>query len=239
MVTPREAATVMLVRDAPELEVFMLRRSTALEFVGGASVFPGGAVDPGDRDPALAARCTGWSDEEASAALGVTAGGLRFWVAAVRETFEEAGVLLARRAGSDDPVDAAAAEMVEARAALNAGTRSFRDVVVDADLVLDTAGLRPCSRWITPRGAPRRYDTRFFLVAAPRGHTYEHDDREAVASSWVRPVDALQAHHRGEIDLILPTVRCLEALAGHPDAGAAVAGLERIAGNVTDDVGAA
>jgi 8-oxo-dGTP pyrophosphatase MutT (NUDIX family) len=239
VVTPREAATVMLVRDAPELEVFMLRRSTALEFVGGASVFPGGALDPGDRDPRLLDRCVGWTDAEASAAIGVAAGGLGFWVAAVRETFEEAGVLLAHRARTGEAVDASEPALTAARGALNAGTATFVDVVLGEDLLLDTAGLRPCSRWITPAGAPRRYDTRFFLVAAPAGHAYEHDDGEAVASGWIRPHDALAAFRRGEIDLILPTVRCLEALATHPGAAAAVAGLEQISGNAADDAGAA
>jgi 8-oxo-dGTP pyrophosphatase MutT (NUDIX family) len=199
-------------------------------------VFPGGAVDAGDRDPELFARCRGLTDATASAALGVAEGGLGFWVAAVRETFEEAGVLLARSGGA--PVDGAAPALVEARAALNAGRRAFADVVRAHDLTLETAALRPCSRWITPMGAPRRYDTRFFLAAAPEGHAYEHDDGEAVASGWVRPADALASFGRREIDLILPTVRCLEALAEHPTAAAAIAGLERIADN-TDDAGAA
>lgn len=239
MVTPREAATVMLVRDAPDLEVFMLRRSTALAFVGGASVFPGGAVDPADGDAELVARCTGWSDSDASAAVGVPSGGLRFWVAAVREAFEEAGVLLARRRGSGAPVDSTAPVLVDARQALNAGTLAFADLVRAENLVLDTAGLRPCSRWITPPGGPRRYDTRFFVAAAPDGHVYEHDDGEAVASQWVRPADALAAFRRGEIELILPTLRCLESLACHVDAASALAGLGNITGNATDDAGAA
>jgi 8-oxo-dGTP pyrophosphatase MutT (NUDIX family) len=231
VVTPREAATVMLVRDAPDLQVFMLRRNLALEFVGGASVFPGGAVDPADRDPVLLARCRGWTDESASAALGVDSGGLGFWVAAVRETFEEAGVLLAARAGSSARVDGAAPPFAAARDALNAGGLTFRELVLDEDLVLETDALRPCSRWITPAGAPRRYDTRFFLAPAPEGHAYAHDDREAVASSWIRPGDALAAFERGEIDLILPTQRCLEALAGYDRADAALAALVRIADN--------
>ena len=96
MVTPREAATVMLVRDAPQLEVFMLRRNLAVEFMGGAYVFPGGAVDADDRAPELLDRCHGRDDSSASTQLGLHAGGMAFWVAAIREAFEEAGVLLAR-----------------------------------------------------------------------------------------------------------------------------------------------
>jgi 8-oxo-dGTP pyrophosphatase MutT (NUDIX family) len=91
MVTVREAATVMLVRDDPDLQVFMLRRNLESTWVAGAYVFPGGAVDPEDRDPALAARCPGLDDPRASALLGLPAGGLGYWVAAVRETLEEAG----------------------------------------------------------------------------------------------------------------------------------------------------
>jgi len=230
VVTPREAATVMLVRDAPELEVFMVRRSHALVFVGGASVFPGGAVDAGDRDPVLHGRCRGWTDATASAAVGVPEGGLRFWVAAVRETFEEAGVLLARRSDGE-PVDGAAPELSVAREALNRGDTTFATLLRDLDLELDTEGLRPCSRWITPAGAPRRYDTRFFVTAAPTGHAYAHDDGEAVASGWVQPAAALAAFDRGEIDLILPTQRCLQALAAHRHASDALVGLEGIHGN--------
>ena len=149
----RDAATVMLVRDRPDLQVFVLRRNAALDFVPGATVFPGGAVDPGDA--------------RVAAALGVD----EFRAAAARECLEEAGI----------PIDA-------------------RDLIEFA-------------RWITPEGAPRRYDTRFFVVRAPDGYEGVHDGSELVASAWVRPLDALRAFKEGEIDLILPTERSLEVLA--------------------------
>jgi len=125
VVTPREAATVMLVRDAPRLEVFMLRRNLAVEFMGGAYVFPGGAVDADDRASELLGRCHGRDDSSASTQLGLHAGGMGFWVAAIREAFEEAGVLLARSAATGKPIDlddpSVADRLDAARRAVGAG----------------------------------------------------------------------------------------------------------------------
>jgi 8-oxo-dGTP pyrophosphatase MutT (NUDIX family) len=195
----------------------MLRRNLEADFMGGAYVFPGGAVDAGDRAPELLARCHGLDDAAASTALGVPAGGLGFWVAAVREAFEEAGVLLARSAATGRPVDLGdarlAARVDAARRAVGGGERPFLDVVQDEDLLLDTGALGLFSHWITPAGAPRRYDTWFFVAAAPDGHAYIHDDSETVASVWIRPGDALASAERGEIELIFPTVRNLQQLA--------------------------
>jgi 8-oxo-dGTP pyrophosphatase MutT (NUDIX family) len=217
VVTAREAATVMLVRDDPDFEVFMLRRNLEAAFMGGAYVFPGGAVDPDDRAPELLARCNGRDDAGASAALGLPAGGLGFWVAAVREAFEEAGVLLARSADTGLPVDlddgARAARLERARRAVGGGDCAFLDVVRDEDVLLDVGALHLFSHWITPAVSPRRFDTWFFVAAAPEGHAYLHDDGETVASVWIRPADALDRAERGELELIFPTVRNLEQLA--------------------------
>jgi 8-oxo-dGTP pyrophosphatase MutT (NUDIX family) len=217
VVTPREAATVMLVRDAPRLEVFMLRRTLAAEFMGGAYVFPGGAVDAEDRAPALLGRCHGRDDSAASTQLGLHAGGMGFWVAAIREAFEEAGVLLARVATTGLPIDlddpSTAARLETARRAVGRGERPFLEVVEDEDLLLDAGALHLFSHWITPPGAPRRYDTWFFVAAAPEGHAYLHDDSETVASVWTRPTDALAGAERGELEIIFPTMRNLEQLA--------------------------
>ena len=211
MVTPRDAATVMLVRDAPDLQVFMAVRNAESTWIAGASVFPGGAIDQEDREASWAARCDGWDDARASAALGVSHGGLGFWVGAIRETYEEAGVLMARHSDGT-PVDASDPEFVGARGALNAGTLDFMTFVATHDLMLATAELHPFAHWITPAGSVRRYDTRFFICAAPPG-AYEHDNAELVSSTWTRPLDALNAADRGELDLILPTRRSLEILA--------------------------
>jgi 8-oxo-dGTP pyrophosphatase MutT (NUDIX family) len=212
MVTPREAATVMLVRDDPDLQVFMLRRNLNADWVGGAHVFPGGAVDPGDRATEVLARCPDRDDASASAHLGLAEGGLGFWVAGVRETFEEAGVLLARSAATGALVDPASPGLETQRAELNAGSLTFADLVATEDLVLDVGGMEVFSHWITPEGMHRRYDTWFFVAAAPDGHAYVHDDGETVASIWTRPQDALDAADRGELDLIFPTRKNLEAL---------------------------
>jgi len=208
MDTIREAATVMLLRDAPELQVFMLRRNPQILFAPGASVFPGGAVDEADRDPELLARCRGRDDGAASRLLGQGRGGLGFWVAAIREAFEEAGVMLGV------PGSFGLDGLAGARTALAAGEHSFLDLVVAGDLVLDCGALRPFAHWITPPRAPRRYDTWFFAAAAPEGHTYRHDDHETVASGWVTPAEALRLGAAGDIELIRPTQRSLELLGG-------------------------
>jgi 8-oxo-dGTP pyrophosphatase MutT (NUDIX family) len=217
VVEPRDAATVMLVRDAHEapagIEVFMLRRNLSSVFVAGAHVFPGGAVDAEDDSAEMHALVVGIDDAEASRRLGRPSGGLAFWVAAIRESFEEAGVLLARDAATGDVVSSATVEHLAAtRAAVAAGERSFADVVRGAGLVLDGGCLRVFGHWITPSPAPRRYDTWFFLAPAPAGHAYEHDDIETIASEWVRPTDALALARRRELELIYPTYRTVEAL---------------------------
>jgi 8-oxo-dGTP pyrophosphatase MutT (NUDIX family) len=199
----------MLVRDAPDLQVFMLRRNLSSEWVAGAYVFPGGAVDPDDRTEEAYRRCPGRTDSVASALLGVGSGGLGFWVAAIRESFEEAGVLLAHPRG-EATLDLS--DLESERAAVNRGERRFLDVLTVQDLVLDVDRLHLFSHWITPAGMPRRYDTWFFVAEAPEGHTYLHDDGETVASTWIQPADALGRADAGELELIFPTRRSLEAL---------------------------
>lgn len=227
----RDAATVMLVRDASRgPEVFLLQRNPSNVFVGGAYVFPGGAVDPEDRDTGLEAFCAGLTDRDASAALGLEGGGLAFWVAAIRECFEECGILLAydrdgRPLRFDDPP--VAERFAEHRARVDQGDRLLADVCGAEGLTLATDRLGFVSRWITPEGPPRRYDTRFFVAPAPSGQVGTHDGREAVADVWMRPADAIARAAAGEIPLIEPTLANLdtiarfgttdEVLAGAPD----------------------
>lgn len=213
----RDAATVMLVRDGSDgVEVFMLRRNLNSDFVGGAYVFPGGGVDPGDGAPDVEELCIGRTDAEASALLGVPSGGLAYWVAAIRESFEEAGLLLA--VGPDDQMvrfdEAATNErFAEHRRRVDAAEVALVDVARDEGLRLATDRIHYFSRWITPLGAPRRYDTRFFIAHPPEWQEPVHDDHEVIANLWIRPADALERHGRGEFELIFPTVRSLEALA--------------------------
>ena len=211
----RDAATVMLVRDGDAgMEVFMLRRNLNSDFVGGAYVFPGGAVDEADRHADLEAVCEGRSDDEASVLLGVEKGGLAYWVAAVRECFEEAGVLLANQA--DGSVVSLADEAVAGRyrghrKAVDAGELRLVGLCEAERLRLAVGQIHYFSHWITPVGPPRRYDTRFFVAAAPPEQVPLHDDRETIANLWARPADVLERRRRGELDLIFPTIKNLEA----------------------------
>jgi 8-oxo-dGTP pyrophosphatase MutT (NUDIX family) len=209
--TTRDAATVILVSDRPDLHVLMLERTRRAVFGPGATVFPGGAVDPADGAPGLAERIVGIDDAGASADQGIARGGLAYRAAAVRECFEEAGILLARDAASGLPAEHDDA-LANARVELNAGTAVFGDVLAVRGLVLDAAELRVFSHWLTPLGAPRRYNTWFFVAPAPDGEDGTHDDNELVASAWVRPIDALAQYERGHIDLIFPTEMSLRAL---------------------------
>ncbi len=227
-VTLRDAATVMLVRDAvdgtgrPAVEVCMLKRNLASEFVAGAYVFPGGSLDPEDRVDAAGELCRGLDDAAASALLGVDSGGLAFWVAALRECFEESGVLLAQpRDAADgtavlDTTDPAVRARFEAhRREINEGRKGLLAVCREEGLVLAADTVHYVSHWITPELAPRRYDTRFFVTTAPPGQVAHHDDGETIATIWVRPNDALDRFEAGEIELLPPTVDCLQKLGVH------------------------
>lgn len=222
-----DASTVVLLRDGVAgLEVCLMQRNLESGFVGGAHVFPGGAVDPEDGDPRLLERCHGRDDIEASASMQAEAGGLAFWVAAIRESFEEAGVLIAVRADGSpvtfvDPVERD--RFAGHRAAVDRGERSLLEVCEEESLRLDVGALHYFARWVTPLGAPRRYDTRFFVVRAPEGQEVLHDDRELISTWWVTPAEALRRQEEGAITMILPTARTLVALARFRTADAVIA----------------
>ena len=227
-VTARHASTVLLLRDSERgVEVFMERRHIKSDFVGGAYVFPGGRVDPEDRvDEAL---CHGVTDREASARLSLEEGGLTFYVAAIRECFEEAGVLLAydRDGQLLDFSDRSVEEHYEAlRGELNAGKLSLLDIAAQEGLTLATDRIGYWAHWITPEGQPRRYDTRFFVTRAPRNQTAGHDDHELTSSAWVTAREALEHGRRGEWMIIFPTIRNLMKLARFDTADAAVAAVD-------------
>ena len=193
----------------------MVRRNLRSDFVGGAYVFPGGAVDPHDGGAEAEALCEGRSDAEASALLGLPSGGLAYWVAVVRETFEEAGLLLATRPGDPGLLGGTGDEerrFAAERVAVNAGARRFLDLCRDEGLRLTVGDVHYFAHWITPRGAPRRYDTRFFVAAAPQGQRAAHSAGETIAEVWISPHDALAAHRAGEIEIIFPTIRNLQVI---------------------------
>lgn len=213
----RDAATVMILRDGAEgLEVFMLKRNLNSDFVGGAYVFPGGALDPADRAVDLEPVCEGRTDADASRCLGIATGGLAFWVAAVRESFEEAGVLLAYDDGGQivDLDDVAGVQRwAEHRTAVDDGERQLVEVCRTEGVRLAVDAMHYFAHWITPEGAPRRYDTRFFVAAAPTNQTPLHDDHEVIANEWLRPADGLARVEAGELTMMPPTVASLRAVA--------------------------
>ena len=228
-VTPRQAATVMLLRDSVDdaLEVLLLRRSDNTPFVPGAHVFPGGAVEASDGDDGFDAH-TDLSDEDASVILRVPSGGRAFWVAAVRESLEEAGVLLSTVGGR--PVDDTHPVLQDEgtlRAGLETGTTRLLDLCREHGLGLGLDRMVYVSQWITPEESPRRYDTRFFAAAMPVGQSASADEWEAVDAQWWEPTRALESWQADEIQLIEPTVASLRLLAGHDDAESALAALRR------------
>jgi glyoxylase-like metal-dependent hydrolase (beta-lactamase superfamily II)/8-oxo-dGTP pyrophosphatase MutT (NUDIX family) len=208
VVDPRPAATVVLLREGPKgLEALLTHRPPTMAFAGGAHVFPGGRVDVADTDPELAARSL-VSAEDAATALGGDLApevALAAYMAAVREMFEEAGVLLGE-------TTAPAERVAEARTALLAGEASLATVAAALDLRVRTDLLVPLSRWVTPPVYPRRFDTRFFAALLPDGATPSFESGEVVAHTWLRPADALESMADGRMTLWLPTSTTLQQL---------------------------
>lgn len=210
--TPRLAATVMLLRDGGDgMEVFMIVRHHESNFAAGALVFPGGRVDPEDHD--LAADAAVFPPQ---AAVDAAAAALR--VAAIRETFEECGVLLARARGESELVSAARLRDIETahRAAMTRRERTFGAILAAENLVLAHDTMVPFAHWITPEHVPKRFDTHFFLAAAPADQIALHDGEEAVDSVWITPAAAIDGTTAGTYKLVFPTQMNLQKLARHP-----------------------
>ena len=210
---PQPAATVLLVRDSKEegVEVFLVERASKANF-GGAFVFPGGKVDPEDGLDHMEIITTGASDKELSNILGEDKGGLAYWVACIRECFEEAGILIAyREDGSPfDPSDSEETErFVDYRNRLNAGEAVLENMCEEENLTLATDRLAYLAHWITPKIEKRRYTTRFFVAISPAGQEGFHDGSESVNSLWIKPEDALQQQKEGKLLLIMPTIKNL------------------------------
>jgi 8-oxo-dGTP pyrophosphatase MutT (NUDIX family) len=199
---PKDAATVVVVRPAPDgLEVFCVERHSKSGFMGGAVVFPGGKVDAADYDPRWEARTTPLAPRARD--LGQDPVAARaFAVAALRETLEEAAIL-----STASTLDGTTVERLRRR--LESGIR-FADLMVEEDLVLDTGRLDPFARWITPTREPRRFDTRFYLLVLPEGQRGAHDRHETTESFWDTPRAVLERWERGEIVLAPPTSHTLE-----------------------------
>jgi len=205
------AATLILLRDSAEgPQVLLQQRNPGAAFVGGAWVFPGGKVDPADNDQ-------GWlalvdiSAERANRLLGMDEGALAYWIAALRETVEEAGLLLASCRG--EPM--ANSVVSTAQRLLQEDPDAFLTFCRQEHLTLQTNAVRYLSRWVTPEGLPRRYDTRFFLAQAPAGQTPVQDDHEVVDTRWIMPEQALGKVRQGEWEMVLPTMATLQQLSGY------------------------
>lgn len=224
---PVSSATVAVVRDGPDsMQVLLQERALASDFVGGAWVFPGGKVDARDADmdaerlgPVDLAAVHGVFGSSVGAAGHAATRALL--VAAVRETFEEAGVLLAHRDGRPlDQDDLAADDVVATRAGLADRTtdHDWRPFLAEQNLVLDLAALHPLAWFVTPHGVHRRFSTRFFAAIAPEGQTYpSHDDIEMTGTVWITPAEALRAAEAGERQIIYPTRVVLATLADLDD----------------------
>jgi len=206
------AATVLLVRDDPAFEVLMVKRHHQIDFASGALVFPGGKTHAGDHDPAWAQWTIGW---EASAPHKRA---LR--VAAIREAYEETGILLCRRGdGAKFEADERAAA---ARPEIEADRRSFLDLVRELEVRLDLAALSVFARWITPPVTPKRFDTWFYIAAAPADQLALCDGRETVDAEWIEPLEALRLAEAGRRKVIFPTRMNLKLLAEAAGAADAV-----------------
>jgi 8-oxo-dGTP pyrophosphatase MutT (NUDIX family) len=232
VLTPRPAATVTLVRDAPGgFEVLMMQRNFKSVFMPGMHVFPGGAVDRHDSSAEIAALCTGLDDVVASRKLGIERGGLAYWVAAIRESFEEAGILLACNDRGDIVTldDAVRAQRFHAyRSRVEHGEHPLSDMLRNEGLQLPLHHMTYFSHWITPLGAPRRYDTRFFVAAAPEAQQPLHDNRETINHVWVRPAAALDKNKQKQFDMRTPTVHTLRLFAEHDNVVSLIKGLQAL-----------
>ena len=216
-VQPRLSATALLLRDGPAgLEVFMVVRHHQIDFASGALVFPGGKVDPQDHDPRLLQRVAGAESlrpEERACRI-----------CTIRETFEEAGVLLARPRGESRLIEAARLSdlIPRYRAALTEGEIALADLLEREDLELAADLLVPFAHWITPVGMPKRFDTHFFLTPAPRDQIAVHDGSESVDSRWVAPAAALAEADAERLTLVFDTRMNLVKLARSADSAAAL-----------------
>lgn len=217
----RASATVLLLRDGPQgLEVLMARRLIQGDHMGGAFIFPGGGLDPADALPQVQAHLQGLQAEAASQAMGLPAvEAAALYLAALREAFEEVGILL----GSSEVTPAA---LAEARRALAARELDWAAWLDEAGVRFHAAGLAYFAHWITPEGFKKRYATRFFLAAVGPDVEALPDEGEVGDAVWVRPVDALAASKAGRMPMVFPTRHALRGLLPHATVAEALAAFQ-------------
>ena len=209
----KPAATILILRDDPTFEVLMVKRHHQIDFASGALVFPGGKSHDGDFDPAWVDHALGHADfDEVQRSLRI---------AAIREVFEEAGILLARHTDGSPMGDQVAP--MEVRQAVDTGKMAFLDVVKDLDAKIDLHSLTVFARWITPPLTPKRFDTWFYAARAPEDQLAACDGRETVDAEWIAPGEALRLAEAGERKVIFPTRMNLQLLAEADSAADCVA----------------
>jgi recombination protein RecT len=199
----KPAATIVLLRDADRMEVLLLKRHRSSGFVPGAYVFPGGRTDEDDGDPALLERALNFRE------AGVAA---HYWFGAVREVFEETGVLLAKHDGEWVADAASSVELQQIRMNLLDEQITLQDALAECDCRIEFQDVVYFAHWITPEAEPRRYDTRFFLARLPHGREVRPDPREMTDALWLAPSEALERFAAGKLPMVFPTVRSLEQL---------------------------
>jgi 8-oxo-dGTP pyrophosphatase MutT (NUDIX family) len=217
-VQPRPAATVVLMRGGREApEILLLKRVRSAGFVPGAWMFPGGRVDDHDAAPALIARLNGITPASAHARLGLAddAGppAVAYWVAAIREAFEETGILVARdRSGRAAPTASELAIVRDLLEEVLADETHFASALDRLDVRMDGGALAYIAHWITPVVEPRRFDTRFFAAVVPPGTEPSINPREIGSAVWLTPAEALELNVRDSLPMVFPTIRTLESL---------------------------
>lgn len=234
---PKDAATVVLVRppgaDGAGYEVLLTRRPESMKFVGGAYVFPGGKVEAGDWTPRILGRCRGRSPATAHAAIGDPEGpakSLGYWVAGIRELFEEAGVLLCAANGTAAPfTDPTFTDRILAcRDRIQRGELGLAEVLEREDLHLRADALRYMARWVTPERSPYRFDARFFVAVLPPDQTPAACARETTGILWITPPEAIRRWEAGTLNLRTPTQTTFRYLAQFPT-------VEALLGHHADD----
>ncbi|MDX1645682.1 MAG: hypothetical protein R3304_00955 [Longimicrobiales bacterium] len=229
---PRPAATIVLLRDAARgMEVLLMRRNRRAGFVPGAWVFPGGRVDGTDAGPAAEGLLADLSPDAAAHRLDLHDAdppAIAYYLAALREAFEETGILVGEREDGSAPSSAAEDPGVDrVRESLMQDRMTFAEALERLSCRVDGDAVEYIAHWITPTPEPRRYDTRFFAARVPEGATALVDPREMTDAVWLRPVEALSRCDGGELPMVFPTIKTIEQLASYDSAEEA---LERLGG---------
>ena len=229
-VEPRPAATIVLLRDSDTgMQVLLLRRNRSAGFVPGAYVFPGGRVDASDATEDTLAFVDGLTPEQAAHRLELVDGdppAIAYYLAALREAFEETGILVGRDGHGREPATAAEDERVDAtRNDLMEDRISFAQVLERLECRIDGASVEYLAHWITPKPEPRRYDTRFFAAKVREAATPIVDPREMTDAVWITPDAALVRADEGTLPMIFPTLKTLEQLRDYETTNAALASL--------------